>query len=58
VTPPRTSRRPVGRAGRRARRLEAALRTGPAAHLLGGALDVVQAISRYALARVRGRRVR
>jgi hypothetical protein len=36
--------------------LEAALRTGRVAHLLGGSLDLLEAVSRYALARARGRR--
>jgi hypothetical protein len=38
-----------------ARRIEARLRTGGAAHLLGGTLDLVQALVRYRLAR-RGRK--
>jgi hypothetical protein len=37
------------------RRAETRLLTGPAGHLLGGALDLLQALSRYALARLRGR---
>jgi hypothetical protein len=42
----------------RYRQLEARLWTGPAGHLLGGALDLFEAIARYALARARGTRVR
>jgi hypothetical protein len=42
----------------RARKLEARLWTGPVGHLLGGALDVLEALSRYALARAREKRVR
>jgi hypothetical protein len=39
------------------RRAEARLWTGPAAHLLGGALDVLEALGRVGLARLRrGRR--
>ncbi|HXB15152.1 MAG TPA: hypothetical protein VNV44_05350 [Solirubrobacteraceae bacterium] len=49
----RTSARRARRAGRRA---EARLRTGPAAHLLGGALDVLGALGRYSRARRRRRR--
>ncbi|MDQ6810916.1 MAG: hypothetical protein M3Z95_03330 [Actinomycetota bacterium] len=41
-----------------ARRLETWLWTGPAGHLIGGALDFAQALARYALARVRARTVR
>jgi hypothetical protein len=37
------------------RHLEAWLWTGPAGHLLGGALDITAALARYALARARGR---
>jgi hypothetical protein len=42
----------------RLRRAETWLWTGPAGHLLGGALDVIGALARYALARARGRTVR
>jgi hypothetical protein len=35
------------------RRLEARLRTGGSAHLLGGTLDFLQALIRYAVARRR-----
>jgi hypothetical protein len=41
----------------RCRRLQARLWTGPAGHLLGGALDVLEALARYALARARGKRL-
>jgi hypothetical protein len=37
--------------------VETWLWTGPAGHLLGGALDVIEALARYALARARGRRI-
>jgi hypothetical protein len=40
------------------RRGEARLWTGPAAHFLGGALDFLQALGRYALVRLRLRRRR
>jgi len=40
------------------RRLHARLWTGPAGHLLGGTLDVLEALARYALARARGKRMR
>jgi hypothetical protein len=53
---PRPERPALSGARARARRLEGALRTGSLAHLLGGSLDLLQALSRYALARVRGRR--
>jgi hypothetical protein len=39
-------------------RAETWLWTGPVGHLLGGALDFLQALTRYALARARGRTVR
>jgi hypothetical protein len=42
----------------RARRAEARLWTGPAGHLMGGALDLLEAFARYLLARARGRTVR
>ncbi len=32
--------------------------TGPAGHFAGGALDLLEAFSRYALARARGRPLR
>jgi hypothetical protein len=38
------------------RRAEARLWTGPAAHLLGGALDVLEALGKVGLARLRERR--
>jgi hypothetical protein len=38
----------------RLRRAEGRLWTGPAGHLLGGALDIACALARYALARSRG----
>jgi hypothetical protein len=40
------------------RQLEARLWTGPAGHFLGGALDLLEALARYALARARGKRLR
>jgi hypothetical protein len=40
------------------RRAEARLWSGRAAHLIGGALDVVQGLVRYLLARRRGRTIR
>jgi hypothetical protein len=40
------------------RRAEARLWSGPAAHLLGGTLDFVQALARYLLARRPGRAAR
>jgi hypothetical protein len=40
------------------RRCEAWLWTGSAGHLVGGSLDFLQALARYALARARGRTVR
>jgi hypothetical protein len=40
------------------RRLEARLWTGPAAHLVGGGLDFLEALARYLLARARSRTVR
>jgi hypothetical protein len=40
------------------RRAEARLWSGRAAHLVGGALDFVQALVRYLLARRRGRTAR
>ncbi|HYM55108.1 MAG TPA: hypothetical protein VES97_07075 [Solirubrobacteraceae bacterium] len=46
------------RASSRTRRAEAWLWTGPAGHLLGGALDFLVALGRYLLARARGRTVR
>jgi hypothetical protein len=42
----------------RFRQLEARIWTGRAGHLLGGALDVLEALARYALARARAKRVR
>jgi hypothetical protein len=42
----------------RRRRYEAWLWTGPAGHLVGGSLDFLQALARYALARARGKTVR
>jgi hypothetical protein len=39
------------------RRLEAWLWSGPVGHLVGGALDFLEALARYLLARLRGRRV-
>jgi len=36
-------------------RAEARLWTGPVAHLLGGALDVLEALGRYGLARMGAR---
>jgi hypothetical protein len=38
------------------RRAEARLWTGPAAHLLGGALDVLEALGKVGLAQLRERR--
>jgi hypothetical protein len=40
------------------KRLETWLWTGPVGHLAGGSLDFAQALSRYLLARVRGRTIR
>jgi len=40
------------------RRAQARLWTGPAGHLAGGALDLLEALARYALARLRGRAAR
>ncbi|HEY4896223.1 MAG TPA: hypothetical protein VII01_09045 [Solirubrobacteraceae bacterium] len=40
------------------RRVETWLWTGPIGHLLGGTLDFLAALARYALARARGRTVR
>ncbi|HEX5852867.1 MAG TPA: hypothetical protein VFY36_07235 [Solirubrobacteraceae bacterium] len=40
------------------RRVETWLWTGPVGHLLGGALDFLQALARYAYARARGRTIR
>jgi hypothetical protein len=40
------------------RRLETWLWTGPLGHLVGGGLDLVRALTRYLLARARGRAVR
>jgi hypothetical protein len=37
------------------RRAEARLWTGPVAHLIGGALDLLGAVARLLLARARGR---
>jgi hypothetical protein len=45
----------AARAPDRCRRTEARLWTGPAAHLLGGGLDFLQALARYALTRLRAR---
>ena len=42
----------------RARRAEARFWTGPAAHLVGGALDLAEAFTRWLIARARGQRVR
>jgi hypothetical protein len=42
----------------RFRRAEARLWTGPAGHLVGGSLDFLEALARYAFARARGRTVR
>jgi hypothetical protein len=42
----------------RRRRAETWLWTGALGHLVGGALDFAQALSRYALARARGRTFR
>jgi len=42
----------------RRRRAEARLWTGPAGHLVGGTLDFLEALARYALAQARGRTVR
>jgi hypothetical protein len=41
-----------------ARRAETLLWTGPVGHLLGGGLDFLTALARYAFARARGRVVR
>jgi hypothetical protein len=41
-----------------ARRVETWLWTGPAGHLVGGALDFLAAFARYAHARARGKTVR
>jgi hypothetical protein len=38
------------------RRAEARLRTGAAAHLLGGGLDLLEAVARHLLARIERRR--
>jgi hypothetical protein len=46
------------RTASRCRRVEARLWTGPAGHLVGGTLDFLEALARYALARARGRTVR
>ncbi|MGA2455198.1 MAG: hypothetical protein ABSG93_16935 [Solirubrobacteraceae bacterium] len=40
------------------RRIAAWLWTGPLGHLVGGSLDFATALTRYALARARGRDVR
>jgi hypothetical protein len=58
VTATSRQRRRPGGARARVRRLEAGLRTGRAAHLLGGSLDLLQALARYAFARARGRPLR
>jgi hypothetical protein len=42
----------------RFKRAETWLWTGPAAHLIGGALDFLAALARYLLARVRARSAR
>jgi hypothetical protein len=49
------SRVPSRSSSARLRRLRARLWTGPVGHLLGGALDLLGALTRYALARARGR---
>jgi hypothetical protein len=46
--------RTLGAANRR-RRAETWLWTGPAGHLVGGALDVFEALARYAFMRARER---
>lgn len=62
AAPAGTATRPRGRGGLSRpplrRRLEGRLRTGPAAHLLGGALDFAGALAHYLLARARGRTLR
>ncbi|HEY2140535.1 MAG TPA: hypothetical protein VGG98_00570 [Solirubrobacteraceae bacterium] len=40
------------------KRAETWLWTGPVGHLVGGALDFVQALMRYLLARARGKTIR
>ncbi|MHB8242380.1 MAG: hypothetical protein ACYDHN_10350 [Solirubrobacteraceae bacterium] len=47
---------PAGRS--RLSHLETWLWTGPIGHLIGGALDFLQALARYTRARARGRSVR
>jgi hypothetical protein len=48
----------AGRSASRCRSIEARLWTGPAGHLVGGTLDFLEALARYALARARGRTFR
>jgi hypothetical protein len=48
----------ASRRWRRSRHIEARLWTGPAGHLVGGALDLAQALARFGLARALRRRSR